>query len=756
MSEDDEWSMFGSDSDEDNTNDVHHHHDEITSKKEKHYETNTRPITTITTDTPVQRKDAGNSHGLHRSTMESNFEKAVSEVCLFVTKEFLRSNRSIPMSQRCFGTIQMMDNNNTIQGSEEAEVEAEAECKESWHNIFINKILQRNIQITTISSDDTGNGDKDGSSTTCSYSTDAGLMFCTFQGVDGSNNNDNDCTSQNTMDQRNESNLRKSIIPGGFLVLTMYIQYKNVHDTYLNERNVSKLISQWKINDQKIFHNSVWDIDNARFISQQANNNDGSEVITIYLMKRSCKVNTMSCPWKENKKQVPNAFYEERGNNRQLATEQIETWLQYERRILADATVSLSVAELKALENSTGFRRTIIMTKENLQKANHALKNHGFVIIPSLFSSSRNRKSIQTWSNAIMADFHKACEILKSSPEHNVDIFNPGKDGTFDPISYKEMAMREDLRVDLRDGPNIKKLRNQIRKLELEQLQHIGFYKCSSENLNDSDGTKPIIIDSNGPSSLQKNEQVDSKFTKNSINESDRNTTSNLRFDPNILEIVRTLLNPTHNSNSLGGTTNKIPLYKGNFGRYNFNGKGPNGLPQPLRISGIGSVISLPQAGDQAIHADTPHLFETHDCLPCHYCNLFILGDDGSKELCQKVDFDNNPTGENEVGGTAFIHGSHRLSVTAKLTEGDDDSTADVDSMAVSAAVREKARDEMHMRIIRPSLNLGDALLFDTRVLHFGLANQSKNKCRPMLYVNMTHSFFHDPKNWDDQRRIFD
>ena len=67
------------------------------------------------------------------------------------------------------------------------------------------------------------------------------------------------------------------------------------------------------------------------------------------------------------------------------------------------------------------------------------------------------------------------------------------------------------------------------------------------------------------------------------------------------------------------------------------------------------------------------------------------------------------------------------------------------------------------MRIIRPSLRLGDVLIFDTRILHFGLANES-NKVkrhrkegvrRPMIYLNMTSAWFNDPKNWDNEKHIF-
>ena len=113
---------------------------------------------------------------------------------------------------------------------------------------------------------------------------------------------------------------------------------------------------------------------------------------------------------------------------------------------------------------------------------------------------------------------------------------------------------------------------------------------------------------------------------------------------------------------------------------------------------------------------------------------------------------DGNNTGENLVGGTAFVHGSHRLSVTARLTAEND---TKIDEVWTSAAKKDE-QDEMHMRVIRHSLQPGDVLMFDCRTLHFGLANQSKSGFqRPMLYVNMTHSWFNDPKNWDDRKSIF-
>lgn len=224
-----------------------------------------------------------------------------------------------------------------------------------------------------------------------------------------------------------------------------------------------------------------------------------------------------------------------------------------------------------------------------------------------------------------------------------------------------------------------------------------------------------------------------------------------IRFNPEVLQIVQSLLNPKENKFGPRAKSGP-PLHKGNFGRWNFQGSGPNGSNQNLRVGNVAAVISLPGAADQAIHADTTHLFEHNDCLPCHYAHVFSSGlDERDLEMVGKFDSDGNFTGDSDVGSTAFVHGSHRLSVTARLT-----------GENVGEPVG-GPNDEMHVRIIRPSLQLGDVLIFDTRILHFGLANQS-NKIyseksigirRPMIYMNMTSAWFNDPKNWDDKKEIF-
>ena len=46
----------------------------------------------------------------------------------------------------------------------------------------------------------------------------------------------------------------------------------------------------------------------------------------------------------------------------------------------------------------------------------------------------------------------------------------------------------------------------------------------------------------------------------------------------------------------------------------------------------------------------------------------------------------------------------------------------------------------------------GDALLYDARLLHFGLANRSERTRRPLLYVSFSRPWFQDKQNWGDER----
>ena len=208
---------------------------------------------------------------------------------------------------------------------------------------------------------------------------------------------------------------------------------------------------------------------------------------------------------------------------------------------------------------------------------------------------------------------------------------------------------------------------------------------------------------------------------------------------------------------------------RGNWGLWNFEGPGPNGPRPALRVGDFGCVMSLPGCVDQTIHADTPHLF-THTQLPGHYYNLFLIAAEKDK-----------PAADMSCGQTVFIQGSHNLEVTQDIMDG------------------YGGQAELVRRLLRPHLVAGDALVFDCRILHCGLANNSGlvaplnehpskssfrrfdaggieeegspprssssssssseggGTCtpRPLLYCNYTREFFSDPKNWNDKERLF-
>jgi hypothetical protein len=70
-------------------------------------------------------------------------------------------------------------------------------------------------------------------------------------------------------------------------------------------------------------------------------------------------------------------------------------------------------------------------------------------------------------------------------------------------------------------------------------------------------------------------------------------------------------------------------------------------------------------------------------------------------------------------------------------------------------------RNMLQLRTLRPALDAGDTLFFDPLCLaNTSMGDKTGKEInagrRPMLYLNVTQSWFHDPKNWDDRDRFFD
>ena len=113
-----------------------------------------------------------------------------------------------------------------------------------------------------------------------------------------------------------------------------------------------------------------------------------------------------------------------------------------------------------------------ILTNANVQRATEILREHGLVIIKGLLPPSQT----VPWGDAALADFNAAVSRLRRHPTRPVDLMNPRTAAaaadaddaatsdehrtTFEPLSYREMAMREDLRVDLRYKPAMESLRH--------------------------------------------------------------------------------------------------------------------------------------------------------------------------------------------------------------------------------------------------------------------------------------------------------
>ena len=330
--------------------------------------------------------------------MNETLEQAIDATILHTTQVFIKSNRGVQLTNRYFGMVAAND---------ELDIDAESLFRESLSK----KTIQRGMNI--YSPMETLNQDIE-------FACDGAAIYRNFQ-----------VCSETCSDERL---LRKHLIPGGFLIVVMYIAKPDAKDI-----TASSLLSMWKHQDGTfIFLDTVWDLKRAEII-HSGNSHDQDGMYTVQVTKRPCTLNMASCVWKSNSKRVPSAMY---------ATEEKreETWLQYEQRILSEVTLTRTVAELNCQysksshDNDLTQSKSPVLTKENKQQAVDSLKKHGFVIIPRLFM----KPSVRSWAKAILSDFDDAKSILLE--RDNVDILDPGKEGSRDPLSYKEMAMREDLR----------------------------------------------------------------------------------------------------------------------------------------------------------------------------------------------------------------------------------------------------------------------------------------------------------------------
>ena len=457
------------------------------------------------------------------------------------------------------------------------------------------------------------------------------------------------------------------VVPGGCLIVSRKHYYQHCLPA-ATATTTSTTAPSSSSSSHFALDGNIWKLSNEPVSVHQSDSDHDSLVMTE---RRTCPIQLGTCRWLPNK-----------SSHHHPSSSSSTTLNSSEYHHLEQATPVISLTERGHFLNETTKRRAV-----------QALQKHGYCILGGLLTSPPHDCGCRMGA-AVLEDVHAAARILLSQ-QHPVDLYQPWHTSSSssahhdEPAVYRELSMREDFRMDLRDGPALRRMRQK---------------ECGENAAANQSRT---------------------------LTAQDHSTPEFLRGHPDVLEICRRVMNPVVNDKQ------QQQLAVGNMGRYNFGGSGPDGSFQDLRVGPVGGIVSLPGAADQALHADTPHLFEHLECLPAHYINAFTPG-------CPSHD---------GVGQTAFVHGSHRLDVTARYNQSEMAAAAGAGDMDDTKA---SAKEELWKLLVRPQLEPGDVLLFDCRILHFGMANESKDIERPLLYCNMTMHWFHDPKNWDNERPIFE
>ena len=282
-------------------------------------------------------------------------------------------------------------------------------------------------------------------------------------------------------------------------------------------------------------------------------------------------------------------------------------------------------------------------------------------------------------------------KCLVALRRRGVDLNKPGEGPSIE--NFHELSMREARRCDIRNGAALTAYSAQLRATAVDEGAAVAAGAAVGDGSGGGEGPR------------------------------------NLCGHAGVLGVVSEVMNPHWNCSDA----------QGNWGRWNFGGGGPDAGPPPVRTGTVGAVMTLPGALPQTLHADTAHT-HPHVQLPAHYVNLFL-------PACGEQEPDEACAGGFKVGQTAFVLGSHILTDAARMLQ-------ESPPVGVGAEAASTLVPELERRLVRPQLLPGDALLFDCRLLHFGLSNTSIKTTRPLLYINYYQDYFTDPKNWKDSDHL--
>lgn len=488
-----------------------------------------------------------------------------------------------------------------------------------------------------------------------------------------------------------------------------------------------------------------------------------------------------------------------------------------EKKLIEEVSVTLSAQEVKK-----GVFNTVTH-----DSAVRIIQQYGVCIFPRLFAPGDVLQWGQAARADMLEAIQRLrvshqVDLLAPDVEGEVsDMPNVVRD------NFHELSMREAYRCDLRNSPRMKTLHDYLpRQLAEFQMEGIRAGSATTDNSNyvtNAGATAALSAAAPVPGGETKASKINAAVhrcvaarastllapptsTTAMAADATLSPTPEMRYNRGLLGVLTETMNPVAPQQS-ALLQDDVNIEHGNWGKWNFSGPGPGSFNGPC-IGKTGTIVSLPGCKDQTIHADTPHIFE-HVHLPGHYLNLFMpsvlpstAGGDApltldmltpttvtaaaaaaTKDAATKglttatttMATSAMDTEEEEVyvdeeavlramlqtncelpdgptpstcylqGQTAFVVGTHQM------------------SEAAIAMTHADAQQYLEARLIRPQLTSGDALLFDCRVLHFGLANWSHLKRAPvtekdwrmMLYVNYHQQWFQDPKNWNDAQRLF-
>lgn len=149
-----------------------------------------------------------------------------------------------------------------------------------------------------------------------------------------------------------------------------------------------------------------------------------------------------------------------------------------------------------------------------------------------------------------------------------------------------------------------------------------------------------------------------------------------------------------------------------------------------------GVVYSEPNSPAQEWHMDSPH--ESAEHLSPHALNVLVALHDVSLAM----------------GPTEFARGSHTLTnhVANSLLVREE---LIYQHATTSPAMLVKGTDQSKLELLAEEMPTGTWVLFDDRLLHRGLANQSDNK-RYMAYFSYRKNGYAENTHFEAQRSVFD